>query len=472
MSFQSLHFFLFLAVVFGLNRLLLRHADARKNMLLAASYYFYMCWDWRYAALLLFMSVVNFAAGRAIEASSSAAVRKRWLAAALLASLGVLAYFKYVNFFIESAGQLLNTMGFEANLPLLQVLLPIGISFFTFQSLSYTLDIYRGKEKATDSFRDFALFVAFFPTVLSGPITRARQFMPQLEHLPKDDEKRMEEGLVLILRGFIKKMAFADVLAVQLVNPAFAAPSEYSPLFLLVAVYAFSFQLYMDLSGYTDIARGVAKLLGFDLMKNFDRPYQATSVSNFWQRWHISMSSFFRDYLYFGIGGSKHGNVYINLYITFVAIGIWHGAGWNFVLYGVIHGSFVCFERWRRGRREAKGLSPEPTSAGARLLAIFLAFQVVALSRILFRAPDLDSAAAYVSAMLQPVSNNAPFTLMGVGVLLLAVLLHYLPKGLFTRAAVAYCRAPVVLQGGAIVGLALTLAALSPGGASFIYFQF
>ncbi|NMG67400.1 MBOAT family protein [Azoarcus indigens] len=472
MSFQSLHFFLFLAVVFGLNRLLLRHADARKNMLLAASYYFYMCWDWRYAALLLFMSGVNFVAGRAIEASSSATVRKRWLAAALLASLGVLAYFKYVNFFIESAGQLLNTVGFEANLPLLQVLLPIGISFFTFQSLSYTLDIYRGKEKATDSFRDFALFVAFFPTVLSGPITRARQFMPQLEHLPKDDEKRMEEGLVLILRGFIKKMAFADVLAVQLVNPAFAAPSEYSPLFLLVAVYAFSFQLYMDLSGYTDIARGVAKLLGFDLMENFDRPYQATSVSNFWQRWHISMSSFFRDYLYFGIGGSKHGNVYINLYITFVAIGIWHGAGWNFVLYGVIHGSFVCFERWRRGCREARGLSPEPTSAGARLLAIFLAFQVVALSRILFRAPDLDSAAAYVSAMLQPVSNNAPFTLMGLGVLLLAVLLHYLPKGWFTRAAVAYCRAPVVLQGGAIVGLALSLAALSPGGASFIYFQF
>ncbi|WP_018988201.1 MBOAT family O-acyltransferase [Aromatoleum toluclasticum] len=473
MSFQSLHFLLFLCVVFALNRHFLQRLDARKNVLLAASYYFYMCWDWRYAGLLLLMSAVNFVAGRGIEDSPTPRGRKRWLAFALAVSLSVLACFKYLNFFIDSAARLAASFGFEADLPVLQLLLPVGISFFTFQSLSYTLDIFRGRERATASFRDFALFVAFFPTVLSGPITRARQFLPQLEQPLPDSRERAEEGLVLILRGFVKKMAFADVLAVQLVNPAFASPADYSPLFLLVAVYAFTFQLYMDLSGYTDIARGVAKLLGFELPANFDRPYQALSVSNFWQRWHTSMSGFFRDYLYFGVGGSKHGNVYVNLYITFIAIGCWHGAGWNFVLYGVIHGSCVCFDRWRRGRREARGLPAEPQGAAARLVAMLLTFQIVALSRILFRAPDLDSAAAYVAAMLQPLAAGAaPFTAVGLATLLVAVLLHYLPPRLFEHAARGYLRAPVVLQGGALAGLALVLLAFSSGGASFIYFQF
>lgn len=472
MSFQSLHFLLFVGLVFGLNRLLLGRPEARKNVLLAASYYFYMCWDWRYAALLLLMSAVNFAAGRGIAAACSARARRLWLAAALGLSLGVLGYFKYADFFIDSAARLLAGFGFEAELPLLQLLLPVGISFFTFQSLSYTLDIFRGREQPTASFRDFALFVAFFPTVLSGPITRARQLIPQLEQPLPDSRERVEEGLVLVVRGFVKKMAFADVLAVHLVNPAFAAPAEHSALFLLVAVYAFSFQLYMDLSGYTDIARGVAKLLGFELPSNFDRPYRAVSVSNFWQRWHTSMSGFFRDYLYFGLGGSQRGNVYVNLYLTFVAIGCWHGAGWNFIVYGLIHGSCVCFERWRRGRRQAKGLPAEPDGLVARLAAIVLTFQIVALSRILFRAPDLERAAAYLQAMLQPVAEHAPFTAVGLATLLAAALLHYLPAGLFAAGARGYLRAPVLVQGGALTGVALVLMAFSAGGASFIYFQF
>ncbi|BAL23285.1 MBOAT family protein [Azoarcus sp. KH32C] len=472
MSFQSLHFLLFVGVVFALNRHFLDRIETRKNILLVASYYFYMCWDWRYAGLLLVISAVNFVAGRSIEASRTERGKRRWLAFSLMASLGVLACFKYANFFIDGAERLIAALGFAPDGPLLQVLLPVGISFFTFQSLSYTLDIFRGRERATDSFRDFALFVAFFPTVLSGPITRAREFLPQLEQPLPDSRERVEEGLVLIVRGFVKKIAFADVLALHLVNPAFAAPADYSPLFLLVAVYGFTFQLYMDLSGYTDIARGVAKLLGFELPQNFDRPYRALSVSNFWQRWHISMSGFFRDYLYFGIGGSKRGNVYLNLYVTFIAIGCWHGAGWNFVVYGLIHGSCVCFERWRRGRREARGLPATPQGPVARLCAILLTLQIVALSRILFRAPDLDSAAAYVAAMLRPVSDFAPFTAVGVATLVVAVLLHYLPRHLFAQTARAYLRAPVVVQGGVLAGLVLALLAVSPGAASFIYFQF
>lgn len=472
MSFQSLHFLFFLIVVFALNRLLLDRIGARKNLLLFASYYFYICWDWRFAGLILLMTVVNFTAGWKIEKSSSNKEKYFWLSSTLLICLGVLGYFKYANFFIESASQLLKFFDFEVNLPLLQVLLPIGISFFTFQSLSYSLDIFRGHEKPTNNFRDFALFVAFFPTVLSGPITRARQLLPQLENPLPDSRKRAEDGLLLIVRGFVKKMAFADVLAAQLVNPAFSSPNDYSMLFLLVAIYAYSFQIYMDLSGYTDIALGAAKLLGFELPENFDRPYQAISVSNFWQRWHISMSSFFRDYLYFGVGGSKHGNAYINLYITFIAIGIWHGAGWNFVLYGLIHGSLVSIDRWRRSRRREQGLPIEPNGSFSWFVSIFITFQIVSFSRILFRAPDISSAGNYLSAMLWPTTDHTPFTFVGLTFLTAAIVLHYIPKSIFSNISSIYFRMPVIIQGSMIVVLAFCLIALSSGNAPFVYFQF
>ena len=474
MSFQSLHFVLFLILVFALNRLLLARAEARKNVLLAASYYFYMCWDWRFLGLVLLMTVVNFVAGRGIAASASGIGKRIWLILACVLCLGVLAYFKYESYLIASTAQLLEAAGFETNLSMLRVLLPIGISFYTFQSLSYTLDIYRGHGKPTTSFRDFALFVAFFPTVLSGPITRARQFLPQLERPLRDSLERAEEGLVLTIRGFVKKIAFADVLAVQLVNPAFASPENYSSVFLLVAVYAYSFQIYMDLSGYTDIARGAAKLLGFELPENFNRPYQATSVSNFWQRWHISMSSFFRDYVYFGMGGSRRGNVYFNLYITFIAIGLWHGSGLNVVVYGLIHGTAVCIERWRRNWRVARGLPPTPEGRMAWLSSVFVTFQIVAFSRIFFRSGDLSSAVDYFAAILQPGADQAPFTTLGLVVLAVAFVLHYVPRSIFTAAAARYRRMNVVAQGGILVGVAFGLLALSPspGSVQFVYFQY
>src|SRR5262245_18336043 len=261
MSFQSLHFILFLSAVFALNRLLLAHTEARKNVLLAASYYFYMCWDWRCVGLVVLMTIVNFVAGRGIAMSATVRGKRSWLCLALFACLGALVYFKYQNFLIADTARLLESAGFEANRPLLEVLLPIGISFYTVQSLTYTLDIYRGHEESTTSLRDFALFVAFFPRVLSGPITRTRQLLTQFASPPPDDPGRAQEGLVLIIRGFVKNAAFADILAAELVNPAYTAPANYSALFLLVAVYAYSFQIYMDLSGYTDIVRGAAKLL-------------------------------------------------------------------------------------------------------------------------------------------------------------------------------------------------------------------
>lgn len=468
---QSANFLLIVLVVFLLNQALGARFSLRKNLLLIASYWFYMCWDWRFSGLLLLATTVNYFAGRGIAAADSPRAKKRWLAFALTVCLGVLAYFKYANFFLENLLALLALAGMPVDMLLLNLVLPIGISFFTFQSLSYTLDVYRGVEKPCRDFRDFALFVAFFPTLLAGPITRARFFLPQLEVPPAPEAARAETGLALIVRGFIKKIAFANLISSHLVTPAFADPGQFSPLFLLVAVYAYSFQIYMDFSGYTDIVRGVAKLLGFELMENFNRPYLAASVSNFWQRWHISMSSFFRDYLFFSLGGSKYGNVYRNLMLTFVAIGFWHGAGWNFIVYGLVHGSVVGIERWRRNRREAAGIVL-PDSGWPWLWRVVLTFHIVAFSRILFRAADLAQAKAYVLALAGGTGQAAPFSALGLGALLLAVALHYTPPSWSSASLERFRRLPVPLQAGAMVATTYLLVAISTGAAPFVYFQF
>jgi len=471
MSFVSLHFLLFVAALFALVRLC-PGREVRNNLLLAASYYFYMCWDWRFAVLILFNTLVNYEAARRVAASDDPGRRRLVLGVAVAAGLGCLAYFKYANFFIENLAALLGGLGLEANLPLLELILPIGISFFTFQSLSYTLDVYRRQQAPCDTLRDFALFVAFFPTVLSGPITRAHQLLPQMGRDTDDNPERVESGLVLVVRGFVKKVAFADVLGVHLVNPAFADPGAYAWWFLVLAVYGYSFQIYMDLSGYTDIARGVSRLLGFELPISFNRPYLADSVSNFWQRWHMTMSGFFRDYLFFSLGGSKSGNVYFNLLVTFLAIGMWHSAGWNFIVYGFIHGTVVALERWARTRRERLGLPPLPLHGWTWLLRVFVVFQVVAFSRVLFRAPDLAGAVDYLEAIAAGAGQAAPLGIVSVIVLTLAVLLHYIPARR-TDGWLEACRCrPALQQAAGIVLVIYGLTALSPGEAPFLYFKF
>jgi alginate O-acetyltransferase complex protein AlgI len=471
MSFVSFHFLVFLAVLFALTRAC-RTREVRNNVLLGASYYFYMCWDWRFALLLLFNTLVNYYAARQIAAADDPRRRKLALAAALAAGLGLLGYFKYANFFIESFSMLLQSLGMEANLPLLELMLPIGISFFTFQSLSYTLDVYRRQQEPCDSLRDFALFVAFFPTVLSGPITRAHQILPQIQADTADPPERIESGLILMVRGFVKKVAFADVLGMHLVGPAFADPAAYSWWFLVVAVYAYTFQIYMDLSGYTDMARGASRLLGFELPISFNRPYLADSISNFWQRWHITMSGFFRDYLFFSLGGSKRGNVYINLLITFLAIGMWHSAGWKFILYGFIHGSVVALERWARTRREKRGLPPLPSHGIAWAIRVFIVFQIVAFSRILFRAEDLNGALAYLQAIVSGAGEASPFSAVAIFMLILAALLHYIPARHTDRWLEIIHRQPAPAWACGIVTVMFGLMALSTGEAPFLYFKF
>lgn len=471
MTFQSFHFLAFFLAVLVLNRALLRQVQARKLMLVAANYYFYMCWDARFCAVLLGITLVNHYAARRIGQADSDAARKRWLAVALVFSLGVLAYFKYANFLLDSTFALAAALNLPVSEPLLRIVQPVGISFFTFQALTYTLDVYRRQQQPSASLLDYALFVSFFPTLLSGPITRARDFLAQIGNMGQGafDDAQACEGLMLILRGLAKKVLFADLIALHIVNPAFAAPGSYSTAFLVVALYGYTMQIYMDLSGYTDIARGVAKLLGFELPRNFDRPYLSPTISNFWQRWHISMSSFFRDYLFFSLGGSRYGNVYRNLMVTFIAIGAWHGAGWNFILYGVLHGGLVCLERMRRDSSTASAASD---TAWRVVAGIAFTFHFVVLTRLLFRADDLGAAGQYLVAMVDGEGAMAPWNPIACAALMLSTLLHLIPARLSQGGVDWLARARPVLQGGAVVAVLLGLLAFSSGEAPFIYFEF
>jgi len=472
MNFQSLHFLVYLAAIVAGCGLLWRNFGARKNLLLAASYYFYMCWDWRFASLLLGITLLNYAAAAGIaRAQGREGLRRAWLGLALAAGVGVLAYFKYANFFLQSFVDLGSAFGFRTDPVLLKLALPIGISFFTFQGLSYVIDVYRRQLEPTRDLRDFALFISFFPTVLAGPITRGSQLLPQLAQQQTVPGSEVEQGLGLLVRGFVKKIIFADVLAAQLVDPAFANPGQHSTLYLLLAVYAYSFQIYMDVSGYTDIARGSALLCGFRLPQNFNQPYLATSVSNFWQRWHISMSSFFRDYVFISLGGSRYGYVYLNLMLTFLAIGLWHGGGWNFLLYGACHGTVVCIERGLRKRRERAGL-PARTEAWDRLLRIFWVFNFVAFTRILFRSPDIASAGQYVAAMFSGFSLTDEYSLLALSALALAMLLEWGRRPARMPSLQQLRSVPAPLQAGFLVLVIYLTMAFSSTRAPFVYFMF
>jgi D-alanyl-lipoteichoic acid acyltransferase DltB (MBOAT superfamily) len=464
----SVQFLAFLTAVW----LFWRHATgtdtARKNLLLLASYVFYASWDVRFLPVVAGTTLVQWWLGARIAASASHRAQRAWLAVSIGSAVCLLGYFKYAGFFVEQLGTLLGMLGLASIAPLAAIAAPIGISFFTFLSLTYTIDIYRGDLTPTRSLRDFALYIAFFGHVTAGPISRARLLLPQLHRRASGNAGLEAQAVFLIARGLVKKIMFADVLAAEFVRPAFAAPAEWSSWFLIVAVFAYSLQIYMDVSGYTDIARGTARCFGYDLMLNFDRPYLARSVSNFWQRWHISVSSFFRDYLYFGLGGSRRGNVYVNLMLTFVAIGLWHGAGWNFVLYGCVHGSMVCCERWRRqhGRRT------DPETARSLATQVLGTFLFVAFSRILFVETDLREAAEFVRSIFAGAGSGGAADARAYLALGLAAILHVVPRNWEAMVADRFFRAPAWRQGLAYCLAVLALIAWTTDPQPFVYFRF
>jgi alginate O-acetyltransferase complex protein AlgI len=392
MIFTSFAFIGFFALVLTSTRWVFKSNRAAKMVLLAASYYFYGCWDYRFCLLMLVMTIGNAVLGHRIAHRRTHA--KAWMWASVGFNLSILGAFKYFGFFIENLNTLLEPLGLSAHALMIEWILPVGISFYTFQCLSYCLDIYRGDLKPARSFWGFALFVSFFPQLVAGPIVRAKDFLPQLDRRTIASDQELIDGALLFLKGVIKKVLLADLLAKHWVNPAFQQPELFSSGFIWMAVIGYSLQIYLDFSAYTDMARGVAKILGYQLPVNFRRPYQEQSISEFWQRWHISMSSFFRDYLFFGLGGSRNHRTYRNLMITFIAIGVWHGAGWNFILYGALHGALVCYERYcREHDRSPYGDLPSPWLN--RLYLTVWVFLLVVLLRVIFRAPEMEAPFIY-----------------------------------------------------------------------------
>ncbi|MCB1203789.1 MAG: MBOAT family protein [Verrucomicrobiae bacterium] len=397
MWFNSFSFWLFLAVV-----LLVYHRLGHRlqnRFLLLASYFFYGCWDWRFLFLILFTTAFDFFAARRIEASADATVRKYWVTASLVVELGVLGVFKYFGFFLTEFNRVLSVLGLEHWEPGFRLILPVGISFYTFQALSYTIDVYRGRTTPCRHFLDFALYISFFPQLVAGPIERSHHLLPQVENpRPRVSEALFREGLYLVITGLFLKVVIADNMA-WLANFVFdAKPGELNGAEVLLGIYAFAFQIYGDFAGYSAIAIGVSKWMGFDLMENFRRPYFAANPREFWQRWHISLSTWLRDYLYIPLGGNREGEwkTRRNLILTMVLGGLWHGAAWTFVIWGAIHGVWLAIHRPWFAR------SPGGNGRGARLLGIVVTFHLVCLGWVFFRAESFGAAIALLSSLAAP----------------------------------------------------------------------
>jgi D-alanyl-lipoteichoic acid acyltransferase DltB (MBOAT superfamily) len=386
MSFTTISFLTFCIVFFAGHALL--RGRARGYWLLLASAFFYGSWDVRFLALLVGSVFVDFFVALAV-ARAEGVRRKRLLLISIGFNLGVLAFFKYAGFFVASASELLTRLGVANSAPALEIVLPVGISFYTFQTLSYTVDVYRKRLPACRDLLDFALYVMFFPQLVAGPIERAERLLPQMRAVSREPWRPDLSGLALIALGLFKKIALAD--GVRAYTDAFSAPDRAFPAALWFATYAFAFQIYWDFSGYSDVAIGLARLLGVELMSNFRAPYAATGPSDFWRRWHISLSEWLRDYLYIPLGGNRGSaqRTQRNLLLTMLLGGLWHGAAWHFVLWGAFHGLLLCAaralaERWPGWRQ----LAARPW---LRPLQALVFFHITCLGWALFRAQTLEA---------------------------------------------------------------------------------
>lgn len=465
MLFNSAAFALFLPMMLAVYWRL--QGSSRRWALLVGSYFFYAWWDWRFTGLLILSTLVDFHCARAMTDDCPKVRRKRLLATSIVTNLGILATFKYFNFFRDSADALLAGLGVSTSLPMFDVALPMGISFYTFQTMSYTIDVYRGG-KSEHVLRDFAIFVACFPQLVAGPIVRAKELLPQIKSDRRFADVDLSAGVYRIFRGLFKKMVVADTLALY-VDMVFADPTGFPGLSAWIAMYAYAFQIYMDFSGYTDVALGVGHLLGLKLPENFNRPYLAASPSQFWRRWHITLSTWLRDYLYIPLGGSRLSRLLTmrNVVITMTLGGLWHGAAWTFVAWGVYHSVLLIGERtwtWVRGEGERP-----PLPVAYRALKVLGMFHLTCMGWLLFRAPDWTT----VASMLHSLSDFSAQPVYGKRILLIVAacaLAHVLPsaKALGQR----FAQLPAISQGALAATCMWTLVLLGPARSPFIYFQF
>ena len=468
MLFVELRFFVFFLAIFGVYWML-RDNGRRKMWLLLCSYVFYGAWDWRFLSLIVISTMLDFVVGRKLGRYTDPRTRKLWLMASVMGNLGLLGAFKYFNFFAESLVQLGNLLGMSLSHTTLQIVLPVGISFYTFQTMSYSLDIYYGKLRSEYSLLDVSLFVAFFPQLVAGPIIRASDFLPQLSSSRSFPWERARGHLVRLLVGFVKKAVIADNLALY-VDAYFRDPAAWAAGSAWVAIVFYAVQIYCDFSGYSDMAVALAGLLGYELMENFRAPYFAGSITEFWRRWHISLSSWLKDFLYVPLGGSRGSRLftYRNLMLTMLLGGLWHGSAWNFVIWGGLHGlALIAHKEWRRLVEHRTRLA-----LAGRLIGPALTFYWVCVTWVFFRARTLDEAMTILRSfvLLQSDGTAALYAMAPVVILVLAVA-HWIA---FTRSLDHWWQraaAPAFVVVYAVI-FALAVGLVPMDHLPFIYFQF
>ncbi len=478
MLFPTFTFAAFFAVVLPVAWALRRWPIPWKLFLLGASYWFYAAWDARFVLLLVGMTLgIAIAAAINVRASTEV-VRKAAVACGVTLSLGVLAFFKYYDFFTDSLDRNLGVSS-----PALDIVLPVGVSFFTFQAISYIVDLHRGRaEKAT--LLDLAVYLSFFPQLVAGPIVRATEFLPQLKSDNRPDRTEVAQAVKLIGRGMFKKVVIADFLARAVVNDAFAAPGEHGALDMAAGIYGYAVQIYADFSGYTDMAIGVALLMGFRFPQNFDVPYTADSIQDFWRRWHMTLSRWLRDYLYIPLGGNRRGKLatYRNLLATMALGGLWHGAAGVFVIWGIYHGVGMAVERWRR----ESGPGPRPRelallgrrwtlSDAARLwMRRLWVFHFVCLGWVLFNSETLDRAGEVLARLFTGWSTGPELLNPLVGLTIAAALAaQFFPRSWAEKGSQTLAKAPIGITAVGFSIWIMVVVALGPEGvADYIYFQF
>lgn len=484
MLFHTWVFLVFFAIVYPVFLLVRKHNGLMNFWLMIASYVFYGWWNPYYLSMLFGTSAIDYVMVLLMDRSTTVFKRRLWLIISLVTNFGLLGFFKYSTFITENLNYLLGCMGISFALPdptfypnvmlsafgvgeshlFTSVILPIGISFHTFQSMSYTIDAYQGNVKTERSFIRFLTFVSFFPQLVAGPIERARELLPQLQQAPQIREEDLSDGLSLFLVGFFKKVALADYLSMY-VDKVYGAPGQYQAPALVLATFAFAWQIYFDFSGYTDMARGIGRFMGFRLMLNFNNPYVATGLGDFWGRWHISLSTWFKDYVYFPLGGNRNGkaSTYRNIFITMVISGLWHGAAWTFVIWGLLHalGRVLTWELERSAFYKEKIPTP---------LKQLWVFAFVSLAWIFFRAQSVSDAWLIIERIFTSGFADPQFPLLMLALILLvwAYQLMYSGSGRLRT----LIERPAFSVAGAVGMIAYLLIIAQPSTKAFIYFQF
>lgn len=483
MFFDSFDFAIFLPLVFAIYWAIGRYGLKLQNaFLLLASYFFYVWWDWRFLSLIILSSVIDFMVAQKIYTSSDGSKKKSWLYVSIAINLGILAVFKYLDFFIENLEFAFSVFGSDEVFTRLEWVLPVGISFYTFQTMSYTIDVFRGKIKPVQDFISFFAYVSFFPQLVAGPIERAANFLPQFQKIRQFKYGQVVDGLRQILWGFFKKMVIADNCAFY-VDMFFAEPSAYSGSALLLGAVFFAFQIYGDFSGYSDIAIGTAKLFGFNLMQNFNFPYFSRDIAEFWRRWHISLSSWFRDYLYIPLGGSRttKWRTLRNIFIVFLICGFWHGANWTFIIWGVLNAAlFIPLYLLNSNRKNTNTVAIENTLPTlSELIQIGITFFLVVFLWIFFRSDSISLAITYIDGLLDKSIWSMPiFRLQGNAMVTFLMILFMLVVEWFSRFS-AYGFSSVVSLSSRYLRWSVYLMVIffigmysSQFSNGFIYFQF